>query len=653
MELNCTAEKSETETIRLFLRRRGFLRDLRQCVAIMSVLCLAVSIFYWFGSAGSSCGLCQGVVYALLGTAVFLLCFFLVDRFLVQAPRRAYRQRVSHKIEYRLTDDALAFTVGETQFSSPWNKVAKKFRIDKKALYLYGKNLPFEAKCIPDWRGHGVEKKELVAALKKAGLKKVVPYGLNGLLFNGFVVVALMTYVYIGGRECGDWTIPNEDELRLVANEVPDGDNARLALLALTNICTVVCGHSQDDTSFVRNYSIAFAGNDSEVQAVRGDPASPKRAAKILADNAKFFENFHAALSRKGFFDKEKAAWDKKRDGNDAVEFPTNSCLQRFQCFVRFAQLAALKAQVSLENDDMDSAVSDINDIHTLGQLISTNGMSMVEYFVGGLIEKLSCEKMCDAIAMNTASDEVLEQFVRMVDLSEANALLCRERALKAEFAYHLKWIDWICNTLRKVDVNDAPRDAQQFVGRYKNMPDWLFRYFFRRCEMRYRMAAIFRTMIAGEEDPTKCSEWPQKDFWMGLRPNLAGNILLVSLMPCYSPIFKDRSWACIRPRLVLAAEKWRRAHGGENPPTLEALVPDYIAAVPRDPRSKKGAPMNYDASLGVAWSVGKDGKYDYREIAKDIPAAGNKASINGDTQKYAFRLDGKPIGFPIKAGHR
>jgi len=34
----------------------------------------------------------------------------------------------------------------------------------------------------------------------------------------------------------------------------------------------------------------------------------------------------------------------------------------------------------------------------------------------------------------------------------------------------------------------------------------------------------------------------------------------------------------------------------------------------------KSGEPIKYDAALGVAWSVGKDG------------------------QKYAFRLDGKPI---------
>jgi hypothetical protein len=99
-----------------------------------------------------------------------------------------------------------------------------------------------------------------------------------------------------------------------------------------------------------------------------------------------------------------------------------------------------------------------------------------------------------------------------------------------------------------------------------------------------------------------------------------------------------------ICPRLVIAAAKWHRAHGGENPPSLEALVPAYLASVPKDPWSKFGAPIQYDAALGVAWSVGKDGKYDYRKVAKERKPAAVDSSADGDTQKYAFRLDGKPI---------
>ena len=99
-----------------------------------------------------------------------------------------------------------------------------------------------------------------------------------------------------------------------------------------------------------------------------------------------------------------------------------------------------------------------------------------------------------------------------------------------------------------------------------------------------------------------------------------------------------------LRPRLVLASEKWRRAHGGENPPTLDALVPDYLALVPKDPWSKSGKPIKYDATHGVAWSVGKDGTYDYRKIATNLSSLGKDSQEERDTSNFAFRLDGKPI---------
>ena len=666
MELNCTAEKSEKETVRLFLRRRGFLRDLRQCVAIMSVLCLAVSIFYWFGSAGFSCGLCQGLMIALPGTGIFLFGFFILDRIIIQTPRRAYRQRKTHKVEYRLTDDALAFTVGETQFSSPWNKVAKKFRIDKKALYLYGKDLPFEAKCIPDWQGHGVERKELVAALKKAGLKKAMSGRLKFLIWlvaSPVVLAALLTvYFYIGGIEWGDWTIPNEAELRLELHDVPDEENAYLALQALTNLYHVAdCdGDTNEicDKRFVGLYNGSFfsEGDDgslAEWTAMRNDPSSPKRAARILADNAEFFKALHAALSLRGYAEIDKRLEDAKRKREGG--WPWISYLPLYRPFINFAQLVAFRAQVALEQGDVEAAVSDIGEIHALGQLVMSNNESLVGYLVGKLIDESSFRKMCDVVAMGKATDEIIERFNKLVAVSEANASTAWKRALKAESAMHFEGLEWMFNHLAYVlGAFWFHNYDNSLMGRMLSVWPGFAKFACHRREMQYRQAMIGRVMLAGDDDLMEMilEEIPRNP----LLPNGIGNSMgnnTAKLCPFLSSYAKSGRLNRLRPRLVLASEKWRRAHGGENPPTLEALVPDYLAAVPRDPWSKSGESMKYDAALGVVWSIGKDGKYDYREIAKDLSATGNKASINGDTQKYAFRLDGKPIGFPIKAGHR
>jgi hypothetical protein len=155
---------------------------------------------------------------------------------------------------------------------------------------------------------------------------------------------------------------------------------------------------------------------------------------------------------------------------------------------------------------------------------------------------------------------------------------------------------------------------------------------------MVFRSAEVFRSMIVHEEPKLESGKW-----WMLFLPNGMGRIQVDALVPFLEPFFQRGHLNRIRPRLIIAAEKWRRAHGGKNPPTLNALVPDYLASVPADPWDKAGAPIQYDAALGVAWSVGKEVTYDYRKIAKDY-AAESKASVDVDTQEYAFRLDGKPI---------
>ena len=645
---------NEKGAAKLFLRRRGFLKGLREFFATLSGLWTGVAIYYLLIMRdGGRINITEFLI-SNLGTLFFLFCFFIVDRVVVQKVRRAYRQRKTNQVEYRLTNDKLAFTVGETTFSSPWNKVAKKFRIDRKAIYLYGKDLPFEAQCIPEWRGHGVERKELVAMLKKAGLKKMISGWLKSLMGLAVTFVLITCYFYIGGIEWGDWTIPDEAELRLELRDVPDEDNAYIALMALTNLYHVADngqatktpdGDSSKDISdkdFVTYYGDPFNSEDREKRAaVRSDPASLKHAEKILAGNAEFFGKFRAALSLKGYAEIDKRLEDAKRakEGNP----PWLLYLPSYKSFIDFARLVELRAQVALENGDVESAVSAIGEIHALGQLVMVNNESMVAYLVGALIERISYEKMRDSIAMGKTPVEVLARFDRMVDASEASAQLCWARAIKAELAFNVRTCEWVCDLPKNdwacnVQLEDF---ARKYIEKLKTANRWpgLFGFLFHRREMVFRTTEYFRSIIAHEEPEIKPREW-----WVVFTPNLAGSILADSLCPSFEQFFRERSLSCIKIRLVIAAEKWRRAHGGKNPPTLEALVPDYLASVPTDPWSKSGEPIKYDASTGVAWSVGKDGTYDYRKIAKDIKSAAVDSSADGDTQKYAFRLDGKPI---------
>jgi hypothetical protein len=61
----------------------------------------------------------------------------------------------------------------------------------------------------------------------------------------------------------------------------------------------------------------------------------------------------------------------------------------------------------------------------------------------------------------------------------------------------------------------------------------------------------------------------------------------------------------------AMAIEQYRLAHGGQLPPCLDALTPDYLQQVPRDPFD--GAPLRFKRlSRGyVVYSVGEDGHDD------------------------------------------
>lgn len=95
-------------------------------------------------------------------------------------------------------------------------------------------------------------------------------------------------------------------------------------------------------------------------------------------------------------------------------------------------------------------------------------------------------------------------------------------------------------------------------------------------------------------------------DSWPGrLRP------FSRQALPVYASILPKelRAVAVLRCGLTaMAIERWRLAHAGALPPSLAALVPQYLSAIPEDPVA--GEPLRFrPRSPGyVVYSVGEDG---------------------------------------------
>jgi hypothetical protein len=72
--------------------------------------------------------------------------------------------------------------------------------------------------------------------------------------------------------------------------------------------------------------------------------------------------------------------------------------------------------------------------------------------------------------------------------------------------------------------------------------------------------------------------------------------------------------------RVVVAIERYRRAHADAVPAALSELVPQYLDAVPEDPLT--GQPLRYHATPDayMVYSVGPDGNDDGGMLLRQTP---------------------------------
>ena len=78
---------------------------------------------------------------------------------------------------------------------------------------------------------------------------------------------------------------------------------------------------------------------------------------------------------------------------------------------------------------------------------------------------------------------------------------------------------------------------------------------------------------------------------------------------------------------VALAIALYRHDHDDALPPTLEALVPDYLPRVPVDTLSPDGAAVQYDRDRAILWTVGRDLQDHGGRSQDDVLAAEPEAS--------------------------
>lgn len=493
------------------------------------------------------------------------------------------------------------------------------------------------------------------------------------------VSLALFTlYLFVGGIDRGERSPADMKELSIEVRDIPDEDNAYISLVSLTNKCTVAqCvwdnTHNEEERQFVRDFtkwdpsSLTDEDDAKRWNSIQNDTNSLNRARKIISDNEAFFKAFPDAAGKKEFSTRSEIS--KNHEYN-----PYCSYLSYYLPFVDYARLFSLRVRLALEDKDIESAMADITTIYTLGEKIATkysphefDSISM-EFLVGSIIMRISFEQMQYLIAEGKASDEMLAKFDAIIDKAETSVLNVRNRLIKEWCSSACKAVDWYASKnlfddeVRLMDMFFPERmDKATLI---KELPlEVCFRmilfggsecskFLFDREETLNELAELTRTAIAKKRVEITEEERENQSLSAAVckSRNGLGKYLVSSrkgaLEYTLNAFVNETLFSISKMKLIIAAVKWRKVHGGANPPSLDALVPEYLPNVPIDPYDKNGGPLKYDAKLGVVWCCGFKRDYDYYDAIKQLDSVAGieESSLKSTINRYSFRIDAHPI---------
>ena len=490
---------------------------------------------------------------------------------------------------------------------------------------------------------------EKYSVLKKLG--RAVEWGV-GLIVLALVLMTLGLFL---GAESVNVPIPDDSDLRVVLPEIADEDNAFIAIMASTNL--IVMGTNSlgyFDMSFVEQY-VNPRAHGCDPETIRAAPGAAEKADKILADNAAFFEAFSKGLEKKGFRNVEPKTEIVKGYGFVAPPF---------EAYRWVKHLWQLKVQREIERGEWDKAQESLETLYRFARARSDNALSALELLYGGFG---GFGNMIDMAAAGGLDDAALARLAALACDDRNRYYANVERILKLDHSAFCANLDALTPKMM-VEINEYKNDvnrklaevvasalgggvveAEQSLherianGIVRTVMLWpgYFRYKFHRRTTIARIAETTRLAIKGEVD-VAAKEGGSPGV---LACNGFGReMLALYARECETLVNRDPSalWRG-QALLAIATARWRLVHGEAMPPSLEALVPQFLDAVPVDPYSKDGSPFQYDPKTGVAWSVGDHPRrlFDYMEV-KD-----KKQVVDGISKRgyysWAFRIDGKP----------
>ena len=183
-------------------------------------------------------------------------------------------------------------------------------------------------------------------------------------------------------------------------------------------------------------------------------------------------------------------------------------------------------------------------------------------------------------------------------------------RAMKAEYQLNANTIDDMVSGKINLDSKQVKKGSSDESDR---MP---VGFLFQPNKTKKILADVFRNKI--KNIPRSPAERESMDIEQQIEmelsaptrfvsPNPLGKIFIALVVPAVESanIANDRTKIELAATRLIVACRWYEKDHGELPPSLNALVPEYLDAVQRDPYD--GKPIRYDRDRAIVYSIGKD----------------------------------------------
>lgn len=439
--------------------------------------------------------------------------------------------------------------------------------------------------------------------------------GVGLLKAVGLVVVCwlvLAAYFLVMGR---DITPSDDSDLRLDAPVIPDAENGYLAFLAVTNLYAL----STEDATVCTDYRTwRRSGKLSRYHAAHTNDWQTT-VDRVLADHVPYFAGLHKAATCPHYgFVKDGGEW------GGLFAMPPVTAMMRANA------LWTTKAMRETERHDHAAALETVRTHFAFGRMMGDNPSTIIEMLLGQGIRSSAESEIIALATCEDVPDAILSELA-VIARDEPDTTASFARAVRCEYGEYDRRLD----KLYELFVPSGDKRGLEIIWRCLSWTPGYRRFSLQLGATKQAYADVVRAMLKGVP-----SDSVVPDLRMPYAPNWMGCMLLRRIVPSTHSLDERLMRTVLHTRfaqLIVAAQRYRRMHDGACPPSLEALVPAFLEAVPHDPFAPDRE-FGYDAGRELVWSVGEKG--DFNPFAEQH---GNPMKFNRDMEKYAIRLDGKP----------